>query len=414
MDKVKNKSKSNNKPNKNKIAIVSIIVLFILLYFINSIIKLIQQPTDIFTISNGSLLQEESVVGYVIRDETVVKGNNYKNGMIQIKAEGERVSKGDSIFRYYTNNEEELIKKIEELDIQIQDAMEKDTGIFSSDIKLLETQIEEKINEATNNIFDIQKINEYKKDINTKLTKKSKIAGDLNPSSSYIRKLIEKRSSYENQLNSGTEYISAPNSGVVSYRVDGLEEVLTPNSFSSLNKNMLENLKLKTGQIVATSDESGKIINNFEAYIVVSMNSDEAKNAVVGDSVKLRLATNEETTANIEYIAEDEDSRLIVFKINNEVESLIDYRKISLDVIWWSYSGLKVPNSAILEENGMNYIVRNRTGYTDKILIKVLKQNSSYSIIGNYSTEELKKIGYDSSQIIQVKIHDEIVLKPTK
>lgn len=42
---------------------------------------------------------------------------------------------------------------------------------------------------------------------------------------------------------------------------------------------------------------------------------------------------------------------MIIFKLNKYVEELIAYRKISLEVIWWSYSGLKIPNSAIVEEN---------------------------------------------------------------
>ena len=51
---------------------------------------------------------------------------------------------------------------------------------------------------------------ELKKNMNTYITKKAKIAGDLSPSGSYLKKLIDQRSSYENSLNSGAEYITAP------------------------------------------------------------------------------------------------------------------------------------------------------------------------------------------------------------
>lgn len=272
--------KINNKvtPKKNmkKVAIAYIVGLIVLVYFVYSIIQLIKQPTDVFMIENGSLSEEESATGYVIRNETVVQGDNYKNGMMQIKTEGERVAKGDSIFRYYSNNEEILIKKIQDLDVKIQEAMENETNLFSSDMKLLEKQIEEKIAEVAN-LKDVQKISEYKKDINTKITKKAKIAGDLSPQGSYIRKLIEERSGYENSLNSGAEYVTAPVSGIVSYRVDGLENILTPESFSTLNNKFLEDLNLKTGEIVATNSENGKIIDNFEAYIAINLDSRKSK-----------------------------------------------------------------------------------------------------------------------------------------
>lgn len=355
----------------------------------------------------------------------MVQGNNYKNGMIQIKAEGEKVAKGDPVFRYYSNNEETLIKKIQDLDIKIQDAMANESDLFSSDMKLLENQIQEKLNEIQN-LNDIQKINEYKKEINTKITKKAKIAGDLSPSGSYIRKLIDERSGYENTLNSGAEYIEAPESGIVSYRVDGLEDVLTPDSFSTLNQKFLEDLKLKTGEIVRASSESGKVINNFEGYLVASLKSNQAKEAKVGDSVKLRLSNAQEITAKIEYIVEEEESRLIIFKITNGLELLANYRKVTFDVIWWNYTGLKVPNSALITQKGREgsnvegkdvyYIVRNRAGYTDQIPVKVLKQNSSYSIITNYETTELKsELGYTDTEVKQAKnivLHDEIVIHP--
>lgn len=410
------KKKKVQKINMKKVRIAYVIGLVILIYFVYAIIQLIKQPTDVFVVENGSLSEEESAIGYVIRKETVVQGDNYKNGMIQIKTEGERVAKGDSIFRYYSNNEETLVKKIQELDIKIQDAMSNQTDIFSSDMKVLDSQIEDRLVEVAKS-KDIQKIAEYKKDITTRITKKAKIAGDLSPSGSYIKKLIEERTGYENTLNSGSEYINAPESGIVSYRVDGLENVLTPESFSTLNKKFLDELKLKTGEIVSTSEESGKIIDNFEAYIATSLESKEAKAANVGDAIKLRLSNSQEITAKIEYIIDEGESKLLIFKITNGLDLLANYRKITFDIIWWNYSGLKVPNDALVskEVNGKQvyFITRNRMGYTDEIEAKVLKQNDSYSIISNYTNDELKNdLGYNETQIKQAKtivLHDEII-----
>lgn len=424
---IKTNNGNGRKKNVKKIAIASFIALFVLIYCIYEIIKLISQPTNTFVIENGTLYNEESAVGYVIRQESVIQGNNYKNGMVQIKSEGEKVAKGESVYRYYSSNEENLIKKIQELDIKIEEALANQKDLFSNDIKLLENQIEEKLYEITQT-KNIKKIAEYKKDINAKITKKAKIAGELSPSGSYVRKLIEERSSYENSLNSGSEYVNAQSSGIVSYRVDGLEDILTVESFSTLNKKFLEDLKLKTGEIIATSEQNAKIINNFESYLVTTLDSNEAKSAKVGDSLKIRLSNSSEVSAKIEYITSENEERLIIFKITEGVELLSSYRKISFDVIWWSYKGLKVPNDCLIVEKGpvgtpkenenVYYIVRKRAGYTDKIIVKVLKQNSAYSIIRNYETNELKtELGYDNTQIRQTKsmmLYDEILLNPNK
>ena len=63
--------------------------------------------------------------GYIIREENILKGENYKNGMVRLKTEGEKVEKGGIVFRYYTKGENDLIKKIEELDIKIDEALQK-------------------------------------------------------------------------------------------------------------------------------------------------------------------------------------------------------------------------------------------------------------------------------------------------
>ena len=99
------------------------------------------------------------------------------------------------------------------------------------------------------------------------------------------------------------------------------------------------------------------------------------------------------------------------------MEKLISYRKISLDIIWWSADGFRVPNEAIKEKDGLSYVVRNRNGYYNKMLVKILKQNEEYCIVRAYKTEELKELGYSTRKIYNMKniaLYDEIVLRPTE
>ena len=116
------------------------------------------------------------------------------------------------------------------------------------------------------------------------------------------------------------------------------------------------------------------------------------------------------------YISqENENETLIILEIDKQISELANYRKISFDLIWWSDTGLKVPNQAIVEENGLNYVVRNRAGYLDKILVEVTRKNDKYSIVSNYSTDELKELGYTTDEIINMRklsIYDEVVLNP--
>ena len=401
--------------NKPKLVIVILLLIAVLVYITLGVYNLIKNPSDSVIVYEGSISEEETVNGYIIRDETVISGENYKNGMVQIKSEGDRVASGDPIFRYYTSGEDDLKAKIAELDVKIQEAMEENNeDLFSTDTKLLDTQISETLDKIYD-LNDTQKIKEYKRDISEYITRKAKIAGELSPSGSYLKKLIDERSSYENELNSGAEYINATKSGIVSYRVDGLEETLNPNDFSKINKEFLENLNLKTGQIISTSNERGKIVNNFVAYIACVSDSEEANAAEIGDKVKIALPSTKEVEAKIEYITKEENNEVtIIFSIHEGIDELLSYRKTSFDIIWWDAKGYKVPNSSIITENDLNYVIRTRAGYLDKVLVKVKKRTDSYSVVTNYSTSELEELDLESGVSTSIILYDELILNPSE
>lgn len=418
------KKNQSQKPNKGinnrvfvnaKVIMIIIVVVFLIIGFGNKVWKLILQPTDVVVIEKGTIEKTDTVVGYVLRNEKVLQGENYKNGIVQIKSEGEKVAKGNSIFRYYTNNEEEILKKIEELDIKYQKALDGETTIFSTDIKNLDRQINSFV-EQISNTNNLSEIAEYKKQLSSIMNKKAKIVGKLSPSGSYIKEILTEKEKYEKQLDSESEYVKADISGVVSYKVDGYEEHFNVNDFSSLTEKQLDNINMKTGQLVATSSECGKIIDNFQCYIATIVDSNEAKNAKNGDKVKIRLANTKETMAEIKYIKDAKNgAKLIIFQIKDGVEYLVNYRKISIDIIWWSDSGLKIPQNSILKENNVYYVIRNRAGYTDKIPVKILRENGKFSLVDNYTTEELKNLGYTNDQIkamSSINLYDEILLKP--
>jgi len=299
------------------------------------------------------------------------------------------------------------------LNIKLQEALKNEDIDFPNDIKILEKQIEEKV-ENLQNVNDLKQIIENKKAIETAVTKKAEIAGDLSPSGSYIKNLINEKVALENQKNSGAEYVNAIRSGVVSYRVDGLENNLKMDNFSTLNWKGLEELNLKTGQIVASSNEQGKIVNNFKCNIAVLVDKEKTEEMKIGKTIKVRLSNAKEISATVVYLNDEQNEKsLMVLEINNEIEYLVNYRKITIDIIWWNEEGWKIPNSAITEENGISYVVRDRAGYLDKIPIKILKNNETYSIVENYTAEDLRELGYDEERLKtkkNISLYDEIRL----
>ena len=417
----KKKSKKKSKKSKQKKIINNAIqivvlssILCLIVYTVYVVAKFVIKPSDTLIVEQGTISETETVEGYIVREEFVVNTQNIESELIEVKSEGEKVAKGEEIFRHKTVNEASITAQIENLNAQIQEAMEGKTNLLNSDVKALDTQIDKMLVKMMNE-NDIQTIEENKKDIANYMEKKAKIVGDLSPANSYINTLIEQKTALENQLSSEANYEISPISGVVSYRVDGLENTLTPNKLNELTIEYLESLNLKTGQIISKNVSKGKVINSFECYIVISRDINQKNTITEGDKLNLRITTAKVVKATVESVKNEGDKQLIVLQITQGVEDLIKYRKVSVDIVWWEREGLRVPHSSIIYENGLSYVVRTRAGIKSKILVKIIRENENYSIIGNYTTEELKELGFSATDIRQMKkinIYDEILVNP--
>ena len=375
---------------KKILAIIFCICLAI--YFAYAVILLIIHPTEIYVITKGEIKEEEETVGYIIRNETVIKDEDNLNGIYAITTEGQKVAKDEVVFRYYKESEKETTENIKKIDYEIQEELEKDkTSPSSADIKVIENQIEEKL-------IELNKLTNYQE-----MKKKIKYIGE-NTSDKNIKQLIKEREEYEKKLTNGALYKKSPASGTVSYRVDGLEEKLTPENLGEITDTFLEGLDLKTGQIISSSSDCGKIIDNFKYYIAITTNSELGNNAKVGDSVTLRLSGTEEEKADIVQINEGSGKKTIIFEVDRMSTTVINHRKIAVDIIWWEKAGFKVPNQA-------------KSGIESKSYVKIQKQNENFSIISSYETKELQELGVSEEDIKNYKKivnYDEIVLKKQK
>lgn len=408
-------SKKNQKPRLLKLIGIICLIIFLVYFLLNST-SIISKSGSTFIVENGTLSYEELAEGYIIREESLLKGNNYSNGISQIVIDGSRVSKGEAVFRYYSNNEDEINNQIAELDKQIDEALQNNKdSLLSADIPNLESEIKK----VLDNMYkedELQTISEYKKKLNTYIVKKAEIAGENSPAGSYIKSLIEQRKTLSNQLTNDAEIIYAPNPGIISYRVDNLEETLNYNNgdFSYLTTELLNSFELNVGMLIPESKEAGKIVNNYECYIACPINTENSEVAEVNDKVTLKLSDSSEVDAKIVAINEEENGRVIVFKIEDNVEKLLEYRKISFEIVWWSFSGWKVSNSALIEKDDLTYVKRTKAGIEEEILVKILRQNDTYSIVENYTDEELQNLGYSIDEIQEfpkIRLYDQIIVE---
>lgn len=451
-------AKQKIKVNKKRLFLLYVAII-LMIWFVISIVRLFEKPVNTVLIKKGELINYEEVVGYIIRDEELIDLSNYEGIVKSEVPDATRVSKGSAILKYVSKSEEQLMEKINKLNDKIEVAKESQQTIFSNDVKIIESEIENNIYSQIKNNTSLDLIKENKKYLNEKIYKKAKIVGELSPAGSELKSLIEERTKYEKQLNDAEKSLIAPKAGLVSYRVDGFEDILTYDSISDLTSETLSKFKLSLDQTIPSDTKKIKIIDNFKCYIAVPMSSEEASQAMLNDTVYLRFSNSDDSLvpAQIDYISNEEDGTLLVFKINSNVEELTKYRKISLDVVWWRSTGLKVNKEVLfdteievtvsgedlLEENEIQLddlgdlsttsgddetfekpqlvtkiikipTVTIKKAYGEEnIFVKILKETEEFVIIDNYKDSELIQMGINESLLENrrtLKMYDEAVM----
>lgn len=391
------------------------LILFAVVRLLILFFPFVIEPSQVFLLKQEVLKSEEIQDALILREEYVLNDNNDKL-IEKEKFEGEKVGKNVKIFRYYSENENEKIKRISEINKEIEKYLiEQKENLGSTENKRLEKKIEEKLLDL-NDLNQQSKIMGIEKKIADEILEKAKLSGDLSKEGSKIKNLIDSKNNLERQLKDDTEDVYAPISGVVSYRVDGFEKDIDIKNLQQIDDKKIAKIDIKSGSVIPESNAKCKIVDNFYTYLVFKTKSKEGKSAKIGDKIKVRINNENEIDATVNNIIDTgKDKRIIILRINTDTINLLKYRKTRIEIIWWSDKGLKVRNDSIFKEGEYNYVIRNYMGTKEKMLVKILKQTNEFSLIDNYTTEELKKMGLDISEDRKtISVNDEIVVNPKR
>lgn len=384
-----------------------IFLLFFVLYFIH---QLKNVPIS-FTIKKGRLAEEELVKAIFIRKEEILGENGTKKRIEKIKEEGSRVAKGEDVFRYYSEDKQNIIKQIDDINIEINRYLQNQKiNLNSPNNEIINKYIRDVINKMTNTASQA-KNKEMINDIINKLQEKAK-DGEIFKYDENIKRLNKEKSDLESKLTLDTKMIKAPFAGMISYKIDGFENKLKVDTIEQVNSDDLKKLNIKNNIQIPKSETNGKVVDNFEMYIAAETNNKEVLEKKVGDYIKIRVQGN---IINAEIIKlpnkEIKNDKVIILKITENVEKLIDNRSMQIDLIWWEKEGLKVSNKAIEEEKGFHFIIKNKWTYREKIIVKIVKETEEFSLVENYTSEELKELGIDITKFRpNLQEGDEIVI----
>ena len=255
---------------KKYIFIFTIILIVILVLYIKY--NDIFETKKTYTVVNGYVEKVSDTTGIFIKDEKVIDTDRSKS-LITVVDQNKRVSKNGIIAIYKDESYDKYLSEVNDLDKTIETLIKDLPNTYSTEISNINQQISSLSMEARNETSYI-KMQEYKNKLNELSYKKVSLLGEYSPTGSKIRELIEQREIIEKTLTNSSNNVISPISGVVSYKIDKLESVVTSEEILKFNEKELDELFSKYGNN-DVSEYGVKVVNNFDAYFITKIDKNQ-------------------------------------------------------------------------------------------------------------------------------------------
>lgn len=318
---------SNIVPFKKRKELNIGIIIFgiIFIYLIATIFMYITAPRiTVYEVRQGSILKDNSYTGLVLREEFVVPAS--ESGYINYYAQdGSKVKVGSRIYVLSDNELKFDAKSSDEIELTDKDELSITLDIqqFNKNFKessfddtyILKNEIEKKLNHLSNDSF------------------------------------IDQMNSYVNSGNTGVDIFYTSDDGVVSFTMDGMEN-LTKDSVTpkDLDNSNYKKTQYTSNSMIQKGEPAFKIITSDEWSLVVELNKETAELLKEKTYVKVNiLKDNQQMWANF-HLEEVDGVYLGYLSFQDSMVRYANERYLDLELILEDETGLKIPKTAQTEK----------------------------------------------------------------
>jgi len=325
-----NKIKKYRKPLNLNIGMIIFGVIFI--YVIVCVIMYFQTGHIVrYEVQEGSLAVDNVYRGIIIRDETVMY--NQAAGYVNYYArEGERLAKNGLV--YIVDETGRLNEEFNTADLGQNALSNKDLSEFRSEIVNFVHSYD---SAYYSSVYD------FKNSLKNTVLKLANV--------NMLANISEMNGGAVNIIN----YSYAPVTGIVSYWVDGYEdlrpqdvtaEILDPKNSNYEKKQMLSN------SLMALNDPVYKLCTSENWSLVIPVDSARGAKLLEEEYVKVRFLKNQyESWGKVYMLTNADGNSYLRLDFNNSMITFINDRFLEVELIVEDETGLKIPLSSIVQKD---------------------------------------------------------------
>lgn len=306
----------------------------ILIYVVVCIVLYFQTGHVVrYEVKKGSLAMNNLYRGVVIREEKVIQADT--SGYVNYYAnEGERVAAGDLV--YIVDETGRLSEELENMSLGENTLSDKKLQEFRSELVNFSHAFDEK---------NFLPVYDEKNSLNNTVKKLA---------SSNMLENVERL-----QATAGSGNIisrsNAPETGIVSYWVDGYEE-LTPQQVTEtiFDKTEYQNKKVQllSNTLLGKGDPVYKLNTEEEWSVVIPVDSLEIGEQLEAEQyIKVRFMKNQaESWGRTKLLNNSDGKHYLQLTFTNSMISFVNERFLEIELLIHDETGLKIPNSAIVDK----------------------------------------------------------------
>lgn len=323
--------------------------------------------------------------GLVFRSEEVIPSGG-SGVTVYNCSDGEEVAKGQEVAAVYRDKTVSMVNnQIEQLSAELA-SLQKAQTVKATRYSAV-TNLSAQINEQAGKIVDItaggvvEGIEENREQLVSLLNRKRIALGEEDTFSQRIAELKSEIAYLEKakKKEKGSS-IPAPAAGYFCKEVDGYESVLSTKALEDISYEGYQ--QLKQAQPQPTGSTSGKIVTTHVWYVGVDLENAQTQKFETGDSVRLdfKFANGQTVAAKVVRIIPDgqRQNSVIIFECKDVSDRLLKVRSQSVDIIFSTYSGLRVSSRALYhEQNVPGVYVLDKTTVRFKP-VEIIKDNGNF------------------------------------
>lgn len=283
-----------------------------------------------YEVQAGSLSTNNTYEAIAIRDETIVNATD--NGYVNYFArEGARVAVGDLVY---------TVDESGKLNDYIGISSTGENSLSQTDLAELKSDIV-----GFANSFD------RRRNFNSVYDFKYEMEGNVLKLSNYnILESIE--SIQASELTGLIKQCTAILPGIIIYSTDGYEdltlEMMTAEMFDKKN---YEKTQLLSNDLVAAGDPVYKISSNEDWSLVIQVDKAREEELLKAEYVRVRFLKNQEVSwGKVESFTNEKGDIFVKLTFTNSMITFCNERFVDIELILEDETGLKIPNSSIVEK----------------------------------------------------------------